>query len=66
MEKKDKQMKKCNKCKELKPLSKFTRNKRMEDGLHNYCKACSQSYLNKRKDDYQKMLKQFHPELFNK
>lgn len=33
-------LKPCLKCKELKPLDEFYKNKRMKDGLHNWCKLC--------------------------
>lgn len=34
-------MKRCSCCKKLKPESEFYKNKHNKDGLHTYCKACS-------------------------
>lgn len=31
----------CSKCKELKNTTEFCKNKRMKDGFHYYCKACT-------------------------
>ena len=61
-----KNKKQCAKCKQLKPISKFTKNKQQKDGLNLICKDCIKKIHEKKKDDYQKMLREFHPEMFNK
>lgn len=30
----------CSKCKEKKPVERFSKNKRLKDGLHSHCKDC--------------------------
>jgi len=64
MGKSTQQYKHCNKCNQDKPVDQFTKNSRMEDGLNNFCKACTREYSERRKQQYNEMLKKYHPELF--
>ena len=54
----------CVKCKELKPVIEFTKSKQQKDGLNPTCKAFIKEYNRKKQDNYQKMLREFHPEKF--
>lgn len=44
-------MKKCAECDETKPYSEFHRNKRRDDGFHEYCKQCRSNQYYRRDRD---------------
>ena len=54
--------KQCFTCKEYKPLSDFYKNKNSKDGLMIRCKKCHNNIVQK---NYNKLLRQFHPEMFD-
>lgn len=43
-------MKKCNKCLESKDESLFSKRSRNKDGLESWCKSCTKSYTDSRRD----------------
>jgi len=53
----------CKKCNEHKPYKAFTKSKQFKDGFKSTCKSCHNIQI---KERYRKMLKEFHPELFDK
>lgn len=63
-------MKSCSRCKELKKYSEFHRNKKMFDGLSNYCKKCksisNKKYISNNKEKIKEINKEYRDRLESK
>jgi 5-methylcytosine-specific restriction endonuclease McrA len=56
------QGKTCAKCGEWKPFEGFHKNKRMKDGLNQYCKKCRKQYHQEKAEQIKEYKKQYHQE----
>jgi len=61
-------LKQCNKCGKTKHLSEFYKSGSNKGGISTICKVCmakyTKAYYKKTREEYQRMLKEWHPEMF--